>query len=319
MKIFKIHLAAAVLFYFVLQISANPPPKCPSTQSNLASAPKPGETVGCGKQAVEPNIGPRTRIIGGTEAKAHSWPWQISMQFNGSQWCGGTLLRVSDDVEESDIVLSAAHCIIKEGKMLDPTAFHIVLGNHAHGQNESGEVSIPVDKVQVHGSYFADNLNGVFHHDLALFKLKCPVKFTDTIRPICLPQFNERANLGSSCVATGWGRQAKFAQDYPDKLQQTEMTMRPWAECESAWTSVKFMKKTMLCAAKEDWSANTCTADSGGPLICKIGDKWTQYGSVSYGRLIGCMQKGVGNVFTRQTAFKPWIEWATRKLTNVRF
>jgi secreted trypsin-like serine protease len=44
---------------------------------------------GCGRQVVAPI---RTRIVGGREAAAHSWPWLVSIQFDGNHFCGGTLI-----------------------------------------------------------------------------------------------------------------------------------------------------------------------------------------------------------------------------------
>ena len=43
----------------------------------------------CGKQAVSPI---RTRIVGGQEARPHSWPWLVSLQYENNHFCGGTLI-----------------------------------------------------------------------------------------------------------------------------------------------------------------------------------------------------------------------------------
>ena len=43
----------------------------------------------CGRAAVNPI---RTRIVGGREAAAHSWPWIVSLQYRGNHFCGGTLI-----------------------------------------------------------------------------------------------------------------------------------------------------------------------------------------------------------------------------------
>ncbi len=54
------------------------------THRTTGPAPK-----GCGRQAIAPI---RTRIVGGREAIAHSWPWLVSLQFDGNHFCGGTLI-----------------------------------------------------------------------------------------------------------------------------------------------------------------------------------------------------------------------------------
>ena len=51
----------------------------------------------------------KSRIVGGEEAKAHSWPWQVAMVHektpgNWTQFCGGML------ISESWIV-TAGHCM----------------------------------------------------------------------------------------------------------------------------------------------------------------------------------------------------------------
>lgn len=58
-----------------------------------ATLPVVGPTpTSCGRSAVNPI---RTRIVGGQEAAAHSWPWLVSIQYYGNHFCGGTLI-VSD-------------------------------------------------------------------------------------------------------------------------------------------------------------------------------------------------------------------------------
>jgi hypothetical protein len=40
----------------------------------------------CGQTPVQPNLSFISRIVGGTEAIAYSWPWQIALYIKGS--CG---------------------------------------------------------------------------------------------------------------------------------------------------------------------------------------------------------------------------------------
>lgn len=77
--------------------------------------------IGCGRQDSDhtpsiPSAPPRQiRIVGGEVAKPHSWPWQVSIREEGLRAmrhrCGGSLLRASPYREETDLVLTAAHCV----------------------------------------------------------------------------------------------------------------------------------------------------------------------------------------------------------------
>ena len=42
----------------------------------------------CGQQSIRPNV--NSRIVGGENAKAHSWPWIVSLQTD-KHFCGGSL------------------------------------------------------------------------------------------------------------------------------------------------------------------------------------------------------------------------------------
>ncbi|WP_372238427.1 trypsin-like serine protease, partial [Neisseria meningitidis] len=59
--------------------------------------------LGCGTPPIEPLT---SRVVNGVDAKPHSWPWQISLQYEkDGAWrhtCGGSLIA-------ANWVMTAAH------------------------------------------------------------------------------------------------------------------------------------------------------------------------------------------------------------------
>jgi len=61
----------------------------------------------CGKPAIKPHVS-LARIVGGVEARRHSWPWQCSVRLvigaGVYHVCGASVIS-------PHVVVSAAHCV----------------------------------------------------------------------------------------------------------------------------------------------------------------------------------------------------------------
>ena len=61
-----------------------------------------------------------SRVIGGSNARPGSWPWQVAIYYNNRFHCGGSLVN-------ANWLVTAAHCVERTSM----SGFTIVLGRSA--------------------------------------------------------------------------------------------------------------------------------------------------------------------------------------------
>jgi len=264
----------------------------------------------CGVTYNEPNIvipvsqtrSSKHRIVGGTEAKANSYPWIVSLQQGTSHFCGGTLIRVSSKYDVSDIIVTASHCVF-EG----PRNLRAVIG--AHSISSSGQ-AVKAAKYVMHPYY--DHKTTV--NDIAIIKLEQPVTFSKTIQPACLPPFGQAVPANDYAVVAGWGTMAEGKFSLPDKLLQVSVPVVTDSTCKRYYPEDVDLN-LMFCAGYERGGKDSCQGDSGGPLVFKTTTGWTLRGVVSFGD--GCARAGKPGVYTRVSHYRNWIDETARRLTSV--
>ncbi|KAF7655245.1 hypothetical protein LDENG_00058760 [Lucifuga dentata] len=245
---------------------------------------------GCGLPTFPPVV---SRVVGGQDVRAHSWPWQISLQYNREgEWrhtCGGTLIS-------EQWVLTAAHCI-SSGRQ-----YRVAMGKHNLKETEEGAVFMGTADIIVHEKW-----NPLFiRNDIALIKLDSPVTLSDTITAACLPMDGSILPHNEPCYVTGWGR-LYTGGPIADILQQALLPVVDHATCSKPnWWGPQVSDK-MLCAGG-DGVVSGCNGDSGGPLNCQNADgAWEVHGIVSFGSGLSCNFPKKPTVFTRVSAYLDWI------------
>ncbi|XP_024149205.1 elastase 2 [Oryzias melastigma] len=245
---------------------------------------------GCGLPTYPPVV---TRVVGGEDVRAHSWPWQVSLQYlSGNTYyhtCGGTLIA-------NQWVLTAAHCI-------GSRTYRVYIGKHdLTANNEAGSIAISPERIIVHENWDSYNIR----NDIALIKLSTPVTFSNTITPACLPNSGEILDDGAPCYVTGWGR-LWTGGPIADILQQALLPVVGHSTCTRPDWWGTLVTTNMICAGG-DGELASCNGDSGGPLNCRNADgSWDVHGIVSFGSSLGCNYPKKPSVFTRVSGYISWI------------
>ncbi|XP_069011772.1 transmembrane protease serine 9-like [Embiotoca jacksoni] len=231
-----------------------------------------------------------TRIVGGEDAPAGSWPWQVSLQRFGSHVCGGSLIN-------REWAMSAAHCF----SSTSTTGWQLSLGRQNLQGGNPNEVSRTVATIILHPNYDSSTSN----NDIALLRLSSPVEFTDYIRPVCLAASGSVFNNGTDSWVTGWGAVKEGGSlPFPETLQEVEVQVLGNRQC-NCLNGVGTVTDNMICAGVLAGGKDSCQGDSGGPLVSQQGSVWVQSGVVSFG--FGCGRPNLPGVYSRVSRYQSWI------------
>ncbi|NWW89502.1 OVCH2 protein, partial [Rhynochetos jubatus] len=265
----------------------------------------------CGQKVQETNpwsyLHLFTRIVGGTQVKQGSHPWQVSLKRRQKHFCGGTIVS-------AQWVVTAAHCILDRNLLqyLDVTA-----GEHDLGIRETGEQTLPVKYVIKHPNF---DPRRPMNYDIALLKLDGAFNFSSSVLPACLPDPGEKFEAGYICTTCGWGRLHENGV-LPQVLYEVNLPILNSKECSRALSTLKrpIQGDTIMCAGFPDGGKDACQGDSGGPLLCRRKHgAWTLAGVVSWG--MGCARGWISNekkkhyergspgIFTDLSAVLSWIQ-----------
>ncbi|MCU1455547.1 MAG: putative trypsin-like protease [Acidimicrobiales bacterium] len=263
--------------------------------------------VASGPAQASPPGGSRSpRIVGGTTAGSGAYPFMAGILFtinttNGPSTfqCGGTVIAVS-------WVMTAAHCATDDsGNTIAPSAYSVRIGSN---QFNSGGALYSVSSVIRRGDF-----DGLYlDNDVALLRLSKPTGVAPV--QVITPAEGALYNAGTSATTAGWGL-TSYNGTPSDNLLQVQLPMVSDATCKADYPvgrkdefgyPLEFHADKHVCAGFTDGGKDSCSGDSGGPLLVPGADTaWRQVGVVSWG--YQCAVANNPGVYTKLSTYSAWV------------
>lgn len=235
-----------------------------------------------------------SRIVGGTVATPHEYPWQVYLKVELGWTCGGSIIK-------AQYILTAAHCVTNYGVPVAASNIVVYAGLHDRRQLRATQVQRRTgSQLFVHGSYDSWTED----YDIAVIKLNAPLTLNRYVKAIRLAKGSESHlfSAGNDVVVSGWGTISSGgrASNY---LKKVTVDIVGRATCNRANSYNGEITPRMLCAARS--GKDSCQGDSGGPLFLRNNGMYKQVGVVSWGD--GCAKPNFPGVYSHLGVLRNWV------------
>ncbi|KAK2914255.1 hypothetical protein Q8A67_002654 [Cirrhinus molitorella] len=249
------------------------------------------------------------RMVGGSLTTSVPWQAMVYLSENilDGGFAGGALIA------EQWVLTAGRNLFVRKSpndtRGKEPLIPKVYLGiskrTHANASTE-----VAVEKVFLHPGF---QNTSEWDNDLALIKLKTPVKYSESIMPIPLPEIgdNEEEKEGERGIVTGWGWGSLFT--YAPILKFLSLPVR---SCKGNYEA-KVLASTpnvgdkQFCTGPSSYQKNVCFGDAGGAIAFLNTDTNTVYaaGILSFDKACSVEKHAV---YTKISPYLPWIHSVTR-------
>ncbi|XP_044253923.1 trypsin-3-like [Tribolium madens] len=229
---------------------------------------------------------PDGRIVGGSDIPIEQVPWQVSLQYYGQHFCGGSIIS-------EKYVVTAGHCT--EG--LTKGDISIRAGTSIR---ESGGQEVKIAKIHQNPKFDSS----IIDYDITILELATPLKLSDKVAPVKLPENGLVWPDDTEVLVSGWGTTEEGSDTLPTALQGVTVQIVSYTTCRQVYGEDAITTR-MLCAGVNGGGKDSCQGDSGGPLV--VGD--VLGGIVSWGS--GCARPKYPGVYSNVAALRDFITEVT--------
>ena len=239
-------------------------------------------------------------VIGGNDININQAPWQILLEINGTDACGGSILNDS-------WIITAAHCICETNA--NTQNIRVIAGITRRSQKNSGQLR-GISEILINPGYNCIMNNSDFDSDIALLRLSSPLSFNNNVQSINfatnIDEINGLLDPGVDASITGWGWVNNIGSR-PDNLQMANLPII------SNQTSIDLGSQvTANMISLFENGVGAAPGDSGGPMVVPDGGNGFILGGVSSWGFFPKDQNPT--IYTRVSNYCNWI---TENITSI--
>ncbi|XP_067633043.1 serine protease 7-like [Eurosta solidaginis] len=251
------------------------------------------------------------KIYGGEEAEITEFTWMVRLEYRTA---GGVIVsECAGSLINERYVLTAAHCVTGPVEQQIGKLVSLSVGeNDIHSASKcNSQTCLPpyqrfgIERIVVHERYDADrDLFINEHKDIALIRVDSSVKFDDYLQPVCLPikSLLQELKVGRPLMAAVWGYTGLSKHSKTKK--KVRLPLISMERCRLTFEKLFYVADEQICAG-DVFHEDSCSGDSGGPLMRLNSTSWVLEGLVSFG--VSCGQENRPGIYTRVRSYIDWI------------